>query len=487
MSKTSRRSVLKGALATAATAVLRPSDILAAETAEMAPLDFDPGLTPIGSIKPVRSADVEASPLGVGFEVLDRQRFDPEKTYPHLAELGVKWARCQTGWNRCETTPGQYTFGWLDKVVDSLLQIGIQPWFNLGYGNKLYTPKKPDAMSVGWAPVFDDDAQAAWLRFVGKLAEHFADRVEHWEIWNEPNIRAFWKPNKPNAADYVRMVEVTAPVIRRAISDVTLIGGAFAGIPMGYIQECLDAGLAKHVDRISYHPYRPMPESGYAGEIARLREMIAEHTPEVAIWQGENGCPSLGGPGTDSVGAMSNLPWNETAQAKWLTRRILTDLRLGIEHTSYFHTVDLVGYRGKTNYKGLLRGKDYSRKPSFSVYQCLCALFDSRTKLRDDMVVDLIGQEKVSLQEAGFSRGGRGMLAYWFPARLLDDWTDRPLSMKIPTPAGARIDEPVLIDPLSPQVFRLPKTKKTDGGLVCEELPLKDYVMIVADAAVASS
>jgi len=485
MSRITRRRMIERSLAaTAAATTFRPLALAAVEPAGVEPAVFGPRLTPVGRVEPVRSADVEASPLGVGFEVLDRRRFDPEKAYPHLAELGVKWARCQTGWNRCETTPGEYDFAWLDAVVDSLLKIGIRPWFNLGYGNKLYTPEKPDDMSVGWAPVFDEKAKAAWLRFVGKLAEHFADRVGHWEIWNEPNISAFWKPRKPDPADYVAMVEATAPVIRRAIPDVVLVGGAFAGIPMDYIRGCLEAGLARHVERISYHPYRPVPESRYDGEIAALRKLIAGHDPEIKLWQGENGCPSVGGRETDSVGAMSNLPWNETAQAKWLTRRILTDLRLGIEMTSYFHTVDLVGYRGKTNYKGLLRGKDYTRKPSFDAYQCLCALFDARTKRRSDMVVELIGATKVHLQEAAFSRGGRGMLAYWYPAKLLEPWRVRPLSMKIPTPDGAAIEEPVLIDPLTQQVFKLQQVKHAQGGLVCESLPLKDYPLIVADTAI---
>jgi len=474
---TRRRMIGTGFGAAAAAAALRPVGLWAAP-----PAGFDAGLKPIGKVRPVRSVDVEASPLGVGFEVLDRRRFDPKRAYPHLAELGVKWARCQTGWNRCETTPGEYSFAWLDGVVDSLLEIGIQPWFNLGYGNKLYTPEKPDDISVGWAPIFDERAKAAWLRFVGKLAEHFRDRVRHWEIWNEPNIRGFWKPREPNPADYVTMVEAAAPVIRRAVPDAVLIGGAFAGIPMRYIEGCLEAGLAKHVDKISYHPYRPEPENRYDQEIAALRKLIAEHDPAIEIWQGENGCPSVGGPGTDSVGAMTRLPWNETAQARWLTRRILTDLRLGVEHTSYFHTVDLVGYRGKTNYKGLLRGKDYTRKPAFGAYQCLCALFDAQSKRHPALVVELVGAEKVRLQEAGFARGGRGMLAYWYPAKLLDPWQARPLSMKIPAPADAMIDDPVLIDPLSQQVFKIPRAKRTRGGVVCEGLPLMNYPLIVADA-----
>jgi hypothetical protein len=200
------------------------------------PVDFK--LEAVGKLKTLRASEIDASPFSVGFEVLDRKRFDPTKTYDHLADLGAKWARCQTGWNRCEPAKGEFTFAWLDEL-----------------------PRE------------------AWVRFVVKLAEHFADRVTHWEIWNEPNITAFWKPNKPNAADYVEMVKITAPVIRRHVADAVIVGGAFAGVPKDYVQTCLEAGLADHVDRISYHPYRPVPEANYerdlgtfaAGRAAGLR------------------------------------------------------------------------------------------------------------------------------------------------------------------------------------------------------------------------
>ena len=56
----------------------------------------------LGEIKPVASKDIEASPLSVGFETLDRKMFDPERAYEHVGRLGVKWARCQTGWARTE-------------------------------------------------------------------------------------------------------------------------------------------------------------------------------------------------------------------------------------------------------------------------------------------------------------------------------------------------------------------------------------------------
>lgn len=276
-------------------------------------------LTAAGQLKSRASASVAASSLSVGYETLDRQHFDPVKTYKHAAELGVKWARCQTGWARCEKTRGQLDFGWLDEVVDGLLKIGIQPWFNLGYGNPLYTPKA-DETAVGWVPVFDEAAMNAWKTFAEKISSHFKGRVRHYEIWNEPNITNFWKPGKPDAASYVKLVEQTAPIIRQHAPDAVIIGGAFAGVPMDYIKKSLEAGLAKHIDKMSYHPYRPVPESNYEKEVHAMRELLKQNGGErIALWQGENGCPSK----TGGAGALKDVDWNETRQAKWLLRRII--------------------------------------------------------------------------------------------------------------------------------------------------------------------
>ena len=47
-------------------------------------------LKKIGQIKPKRSVDIQKSRIGLGFEKLDRDVFDPEKSYPFVAETGVK-------------------------------------------------------------------------------------------------------------------------------------------------------------------------------------------------------------------------------------------------------------------------------------------------------------------------------------------------------------------------------------------------------------
>ena len=56
----------------------------------------------IGSIRHKSASEIADSRLSVGFECLDRDMFEPEKVYDKLAAIGIKWARCQTGWSKTE-------------------------------------------------------------------------------------------------------------------------------------------------------------------------------------------------------------------------------------------------------------------------------------------------------------------------------------------------------------------------------------------------
>ena len=86
------------------------------------------------------SSAIASSPLSIGFETLDRDTFNPKDTFPWLAQSGIKRARCQTGWMKCEKTPGVYNFDWLDEVVDGLAAIGIETWFSVSFGHPVHTP-----------------------------------------------------------------------------------------------------------------------------------------------------------------------------------------------------------------------------------------------------------------------------------------------------------------------------------------------------------
>jgi polysaccharide biosynthesis protein PslG len=472
----------------------------------------------IGKIAPKTSKQIAASPLGVGFETLDRRLFDPERTYGPLGKLGVKWARIQSGWCRCETTKGKYDFAWLDKIVNRLFDIGIQPWMDLTYGNKLYMPDAPSEYAMGWAPVTETACQG-WLRFVRALTEHYRGRIRHWEIWNEPN--GVWSPSGASAVAYTELVKLTAPVIRANVPDAVVIGGVLGDEKpkpfhlMPYFQECLKAGMANYLDRMSFHPYFFIPEDGYVLDVEKVRSMLRRYKPTLDLWQGECGAPSV-----PSIGSgLNGMAWNESRQARWLVRRIINDLRLKIEQTSWFNVADQIDYSvswregaklsenpsaAKATYKkdgtidaskgiffGLLRVPGYTPKPSYFAYQNLCALFDSQTATAEaamQFAGDFKGGDPAvsveRIEQAAFVRNGWPLVAYWFPADVTKDMRTLSVDVALTVKNGLTLRNPVLVSPLNGEVSRLEGTP-SGGQWKFKALPLTDYPMLITDAAVA--
>lgn len=443
----------------------------------------------IGKVKPRMGREIDASPLGVGFETLDRKMFVPERTYDALAKLGIKWARVQTGWCRCETVKGQYDFAWLDEVVDALIGIGVQPWFNVGYGNTLYTPEAPEATAVGWVPENSDEARQGWVAFVKALARHYKGRVRHFEIWNEPNVMPFWRPGKPTPEGYVAFIRRTSEALRQELPDCVVIGGGFGGFPTDFLRGSLEQGLARHVDRIAYHPYALIPEKNYRQNVEAWRVLLEQAKPGTDLWQGECGCPST----ATSTGALSQHKWDESRQARWLLRRVINDLRMELELISWYHTSDQAGYRlvgypeGKSGaYFGLLRMNDYTPKPSYYAYQTMCALFDAQTKASACASLSFSGgtlraEDAGALEQAVFSRRSSPICAYWRPVDVHLDTVPQAVDIALGITQGVPLEHPVLIDPLSGEVYRLAGTRQAREW-VFQGLPVTDYPLLIADA-----
>ena len=118
----------------------------------------------------------------------------------------------------CEEEKLLYSFFNADQIVDFLLSIGMRPFVELSF--------MPEALSSGNTTVFSyrgngtppkDDHQ--WGTLIHKLTSHWVKRygageVRNWffEVWNEPNLKAFWAGSQE---DYFKLYRCTAAVERR--------------------------------------------------------------------------------------------------------------------------------------------------------------------------------------------------------------------------------------------------------------------------------
>ncbi|MBN2642107.1 MAG: beta-galactosidase [Victivallales bacterium] len=456
----------------------------------------------IGQLKHVTSDSIKNSGVSIGFECLDRFLFDPEKCYDKLAAIGVKWARCQTGWCRCEKEKNVYDFRWLDTVVDNLLKRGIQPWFNLGYGNKLYMPDAYGDAAVGHVPLYyGDEALQAWEKYVAALAEHFSDRVNFWEIWNEPNVKSFWQPMEPSPMDYAKLIRITAPIIRNYVPGAKIGACQNCVFSPSYTPAFIKSGIADTIDIFSVHIYRIQPESkNVYNELETLRRMLDENGgSHVKIYQGESGYASWF---PENHWMNTYFLESETNQAKWLLRRFLSDFGAGLELSCFFQVADMEKpyQKGFDEIKlparyGILNGNNYTPKKSYYALAHIATVFDCDTKRLPSYInissdVDMPKSERlsrlfnVSFMTHSFIRNNRPMYFYYLPEDIQLDWpglSNMDISL-FPAEHNTGISNPVAVDMLDGSIYKI-ENFETTGEYVSQlrGMPIKDYPILITD------
>ena len=304
-------------------------------------------LKKIGALKTACASEVGLSRLGLGFEKLDRKAFEPEKAYDLVAKTGVHYIRIQSGWQRTETEKGVYHFEWLDDIVNELVARGMEPWICLCYGNPLYTPFAREIYgSVGCAPVKTEEERKAWHDYVVAVVKRYSDRVNWFEIWNEPDGRWCWKP-EVDADAVAEFNYVTAQAIKEANPQAKVIGGTLCHINLPFFKVLFDRGLCDVVDAVSFHRYNAN-ELEAVNEIKALRALVDQYNPKVGIIQGESGTQS----DSRGAGALRGGAWTPLKQAKYLLRHRLLDLSTDVVFTSHFSAMDMVeALNGRVNDK----------------------------------------------------------------------------------------------------------------------------------------
>jgi hypothetical protein len=458
-------------------------------------------LKKIGSVKIKKPIDIKASPFGIGCETLDRELWNPKDVYPWLDELPVKWGRLQTGWNRVEREKGKYDWKWLDESIDGLIVRGIQPFLNVGYGNKHYTEG-----DMGYHPLVSEEAQAGWKLFVIALAKRYKGKVQYYEIWNEPNLGGFWRPGERNPKKYVQLVKETGSLIRKNCPNAIIIGGVVSRLPYTFIKSLFEEGLGKEIDIFSFHPYSTVPES-YTDRIEAVRKLAWQYNPAIKIWQGENGFPS----GPNSTGFSGEGPWTENIQAKIMLRRLLTDCSLDIPMTLWFLIVDLHDYPKGTNnvnYKGILKVKpEISPKVAYKALQYLGSLIHGEVHTRNAIINTMAGEVPASEKEyAAFGNGIKPnlenvktvalntangkVIAYWSMEKAADTYPTRNTHVFFWDWEGSGFEQPVLVDLLTGSIYELPDHQKfndndkyriSQEAQILRTLPLKDYPLLVME------
>jgi xylan 1,4-beta-xylosidase len=159
----------------------------------------------------------------------------------------------------------RYAFTYVDQVVDAYLALGIQPFVELGF--------MPAALASGGETVFwwrgnitPPRELSAWAGLVRATVAHLVDRygldaVRGWpiEVWNEPNLKEFWRDADQDA--YFRLYEASAHAVKDVDAALQVGGPALSPGADHWLPPFAEFAAARDVpvDFVSRHAYTSGP------------------------------------------------------------------------------------------------------------------------------------------------------------------------------------------------------------------------------------
>lgn len=331
------------------------------------------------STRPVPSDDAEPADAGprttdglLGVQLSAHHAAGPQRALAvmtRLAEAGAGWVRVDVGWQTLQpngTGPfDKWYAGLVDDVLAGAQERGLKVILDLWL--------TPAWASAGGSPYAPPSEPADYAAAIGTAAERWADDVDAWEIWNEPNFDTFFEGADPGV--YTRLLCAAYPAVKEHDDSPVLFGGLMYNDD-GWLEEAYRAGAGDCFDGVATHPYvgpsDAAPDTPAVGEVWRLT-----HTPamravmsewgdrEKRIWITELGWSS----GPDSEGN----PWDRPVSARTQARFLRQAVQL-VRHR-YPYVGPIIWYRdidGPTDsYKdgfGLLH-PDLSPKPAMHAFE----------------------------------------------------------------------------------------------------------------------
>ncbi len=438
----------------------------------------------LGTLTPQHARNVSNSNWSVGGETVDRDFTVFANYRDWLGPLGIKRIRQQAGWAKCEKVVGVYEWAWLDECVDGALAQGVQPWLETNYGNPIYPGGGGSGLGAG-LPV-STTALAAWDNWVTALVDRYKDRVNEWEVWNEPDNSGGQVTAEAYAAFYIR----TAEIIRARQPTARLYALAVTGPSNGstsyvgkFFTALQTANKLHLVTAVTAHAYPWNPDTSQAGFLAMKDWINTNFYPSggIEVRQGESGACSQ----FQSDFALSNINWTELMQAKWNMRRLLGDLGHDIP-SSIFAIIDMKYYGTTWNNKGLLKAAenltvDHPKLAYFGVRNIAAVFDDSLTRITN---FTYTANTSATLRVFGYQKSatGKTVATIWFSGGGLpsdaNNFTDVDFTL-----SPADIVDPVWVDMRDGSVRSIPAGEWSLTGNICTftNIPVYDSPILIAD------
>jgi O-antigen ligase len=258
-----------------------------------------------GYVDPTQSADLPYRVPRLGVNADLTLYADPEAELKHMEAAGFTWVRQRILWREIERKAGVYSWDTWDRIIPlfekfpSLRLVAVlfeSPEWSRSRGGATAPPSDP----------------AAFARFAAAFAERYGAWVDHYQIWDEPNLTAAWGGLPPEPAAYLALLSAAYRAIHAADAGAAVIMAALAPTTerternisdLDYLTRLYDLGVSAYMDAAAAKPYgfdsSPLDRAVSAdilnfSRIIALREVMTAHGDgRKALWASEWGWNAL--------------------------------------------------------------------------------------------------------------------------------------------------------------------------------------------------
>lgn len=348
------------------------------------------------------------------------------RDFATMKAAGVTQLRFAFGWDAIEEEPGTYNWGFWDDLVDEAQRQGITliPYV-------CYTPRWLGTSETDYWHEPPSDL-AAFGRFMNVIVKRYKGKIKSWELWNEPDLQAYWLGS---AAQFAEMVKEGARQVRKADPEAVVVLGGMSngrGPFFDTIMKRYDVG--GYFDVINVHGYHetwhPEVAEAYPERLHGMMELMPKIGPKPDLWLAEFGYSDyrfkpnqVSQWGVDAVYDYEHTP---RFQAVALIRHHALALSTGTLGLSAWYRINDLppseGVIGDDNNKflGLLDAQG-RRKPAFYAMQTWNRLLDRPTRPIDG-ALRIAAKAGSQAEVHAFERNdGAVVLAAWLRSSTPDE------------------------------------------------------------------
>jgi hypothetical protein len=316
-----------------------------------------------------RAAKVPSDFIGlVSEDAFAAQGAQRDKILAAQEKAGVQLLRQTFDWSKIETAPGRYVFDYFDTYVADAAKHGITI-LPILFNPPAFQSSAPGGPKPG-EPTYPPRDYTTMANFATTLVQRYGEKgsfwkerpagdrkpIRSWQVWNEPNLPAYWG-GTPKAVEYAALLREVGAAIKKAEPDAEVVTGGIPNSKLGipftdYVKAMFRAGANGTFDALAIHPYAKT-EAGVLLAVANARRLLDSlGAKDTELWVTEFGWAS-GGPGSQfTVPEAQQAQYVSDAIKDFAARR----KELGLHGFVYFNWRDAPPYAGGKDFWGLHTG-----------------------------------------------------------------------------------------------------------------------------------